>query len=275
MKRIDSHQHFWQVDRGDYAWLTPELTGLYKDHLPQSIQQYLTQESISQTILVQAADTVAETDFILALAEQHDFIAGVVGWIDMESSTAIEQLTRLNQNPYFKGVRPMIQDIVDVNWMLKSELAPVFDYLIANDLTFDALVKLEHIDALLQLLKRYPTLKVVINHGAKPDIASNQCHQWFEQIELVAKETSAYCKLSGLITEASINTSMAALTPYMEHLYSVFGSQRLMWGSDWPVINLAADYPSWIKCLENFLSKLPVEQQQSIWAENAQSFYRI
>lgn len=275
MKRIDSHQHFWQLSRGDYSWLSSELTELYQDFLPSELLPLLEQNQIDKTVLVQAADTVAETYFMLALAVKHDFIAGVVGWIDMESPTAIEQLNNLKQSPYFKGIRPMIQDITDINWMLKPELAPVFDYLITHELTFDALVKPTHLDALYELLQRYPTLKVVIDHGAKPDIATNSTPEWFEQLALIAKNTKAYCKLSGLVTEAGSDPSSTKLKPYVDHLLSHFGSERLMWGSDWPVINLATDYPSWVKQVESFLQNLPEKEQQRIWADTAQEFYSI
>jgi len=275
MKRIDSHQHFWQLSRNDYSWLTPELELLYKDYLPNDLLPKLKLAGIEKTVLVQAADTIEETQFMLSLANGHDFIAGVVGWVDMESNHAIEQLESLRTNPYFKGIRPMIQDIDDINWMLKPQLNPVFEYLVEHELTFDALVMPKHLDALYELLNRYPTLKVVIDHGAKPDIANELTPQWFEKMTLIASNTSALCKLSGLVTEAGDKPVLAKILPYMEHLLSVFGAKRLMWGSDWPVINLASDYSAWVNQVETFLAALSLEEQQAIWANNAEEFYQL
>lgn len=275
MVRIDSHQHFWQLSRGDYSWLTPELELLYRDFLPSDLSPLLQKGNITKTVLVQAAETTVETDFLLKLANETEFVAGVVGWVDMEGAEVIEQLTRLHENRYFKGIRPMIQDIENPQWMLKPELAPVFEYLTENNLTFDALVLPEHLDALYILLKRYPALNVVINHGAKPGIENNSSRQWFEKIALIASETSAFCKLSGLVTEAGINPNFEQLAPYMEHLLICFGAERLMWGSDWPVVNLSSDYPNWIKKVETFLEPLTAKEQQSIWCTTAQSFYDL
>lgn len=275
MYRIDSHQHFWQLSRGDYTWLTPELTLLYKDFLPSDLSPLLEKTNVMKTVLVQAAATTAETTFMLNLAKKTDFVSGVVGWVDMDSNSAISQLEIFNQSPFFKGIRPMIQDIDDDEWMLKAELAPVFEYLIANELTFDALVLPKHLDALYLLLKRYPALKVVIDHGAKPDIENNLSQQWFEKIALIASETSAHCKLSGLVTEAGIDPNFDQLVPYMEHLLVCFGAKRLLWGSDWPVVETSSTYQGWLSQVEEFLKPLPSSEQHCIWAGNAQRFYKL
>jgi L-fuconolactonase len=173
----------------------------------------------------------------------------------------------------------MIQEIEDVNWMLKPELAPVFELLIAKSLTFDALVLPQHLDALYILLKRYPALKVVIDHGGKPAIADytadNSSSLWFEQIAKIASETSAFCKLSGLVTEAGVDPNYDQLAPYMRHLLACFGANRLMWGSDWPVVNLSSNYSKWTKQVETFAEGLTATEQQSIWSTTAKNFYKI
>lgn len=275
MKRIDSHQHFWQLSRGDYSWLTPELALLYKDFLPNDLLPLLQKANATKTVLVQAAATTEETEFMLQIASETEFVAGVVGWVDMESPDVIEQLIRFNENKYFKGIRPMIQDIADINWMLKPEFSAVYEYLIENNLTFDALVTPNHLEALHSLLLRYPRLKVVIDHGAKPCIANNSSHHWFENIALIASETSACCKLSGLVTEAGPNPSYSTLHPYMEHLLVNFTASRLMWGSDWPVVNLSSNYSLWAKDVETFIEPLTTKEQQSIWSNTAEKFYGL
>ncbi|WOH38121.1 amidohydrolase family protein [Thalassotalea fonticola] len=275
MTRIDSHQHFWQLSRGDYTWLTPELETLYRDFLPTDLRPLLNQANVESSVLVQAAASTAETEFMLQLAEQTEYVAGVVGWIDMESDDALADLENLQQNPYFKGIRPMVQDIEEPLWMLKEELAPVFEALIDKDLSFDALVTPIHLDALYILLQRYPKLRVVIDHGAKPDIASNTSPYWYEKMALIAKDTSAFCKISGLVTEAGQNPSFEQVAPYMEHLLRCFGAERLMWGSDWPVLNLSSNYPDWTNHLERFLQPLKDDDKQAIWANSAKIFYRL
>ncbi|MDO6487563.1 amidohydrolase family protein [Colwellia sp. 6_MG-2023] len=275
MFRIDSHQHFWQLSRGDYDWLTPELALLYKDFLPSDLSPVLEECDVNNTILVQAAPTVEETEFMLKLADNTDFILGVVGWVDMESDKAISQLESFSQNPLFKGIRPMLQDIEDVNWMLKPELASVFEYLIDKGLTFDALVLPKHLDALYLLLKKYSDLKVVIDHGAKPPIEKGLSQEWFEKMSLIASETRAYCKLSGLVTEAGHNPHLDRIAPYIEYLLICFGPERLMWGSDWPVVNLSSSYQFWLNQAEELIAPLSKNEQQLILADNAKNFYQL
>lgn len=275
MQYIDSHQHFWQVARGDYGWLTPELEVLYRDFLPRDMQPLLAQSQIAKTVLVQAAPTVAETEYLLALAEQHPFIAAVVGWVDMQASDAVEQLQQLASNPYLKSIRPMIQDIEDPQWMLKAELAPVFEYLCQQQLAFDALVKPQHLPHLYSLLQRYPELRVVIDHAAKPDIAAHQFTDWARWMQKLAADSQAYCKISGLLTEAGPGAGYHELKIYVEHLLKHFGCERLMWGSDWPVLNLASDYPSWMQITQRFCSQLSESQQQALMAGTASRFYQL
>lgn len=275
MTRIDSHQHFWQLSRGDYTWLTPKLELLYRDFLPNDLAPILKSSQVTKTVLVQAAATTAETEFMLSIARQTDFVSGVVGWIDMESDNALAHLEHFSQSPYFKGIRPMIQDIEDVNWMLKAELAPVFELLIAKNLTFDALVLPEHLDALYTLIQRYPALKVVVDHGAKPGISNKSSPEWFEKIALIASQNSVFCKLSGLVTEAGQDPHFEQLAPYMEHLLVCFGAERLMWGSDWPVVETSTNYTSWLGHVETFLEPLTSKEQQCIWAGTAKQFYQL
>lgn len=273
--RIDCHQHFWRLNRGDYGWLTESLGPIYRDFEPQDLQPLLVANGIDKTVVIQAAATVAETEYLLELAEKTPFIAGVVGWLDMEATDAVETLTRLAANPYLKGIRPMIQDIVDPQWMLSSTLDPVFQYLIEHHLCFDALIKPQHLPHLLTLLTRYPQLKTVIDHGAKPDIANEDYHQWAHNIFVIATTTTAYCKLSGLITEAKADAGLNELRPYMQHLLDSFGVDRLMWGSDWPVLNLANDYTNWLTITKTLLSQLSESQQTHVMGNNAVYFYNL
>ncbi|MFS1526025.1 amidohydrolase family protein [Microbulbifer sp. 2304DJ12-6] len=273
--RIDSHQHFWLLSRGDYDWLGPSFEALYRDFLPDDIRGHLQASDIDQTILVQATDKLAETQYLLSLADENAFIAGVVGWVAMDTPAGQADLQKLSQQPRFLGVRPMLQDINDRNWMLKPELDPAFQILLRENLSFDALVKPEHLDNLHTLMLRYPSLSVVIDHGAKPDIAAGEFDPWAENISRIAKDTNAYCKLSGLLTEANHSASRAEIQPYMQHLLACFGPQRLMWGSDWPVLNLASDYAHWQSIVQTFIAPLPADDQAAIMGTSAQHFYRL
>lgn len=273
--RIDSHQHFWHLPRGDYTWLTEELGVLYRDYQPQELADYLLAAGIDKTVLVQAAATVAESEYLLSLADRHTFIAGVVGWIDMEAPDALAQMDHLAAHPRLLGIRPMIQDIADTRWMLRDELAPVYQALIARELRFDALVKPPHLNALLALLQRYPELPVVIDHGGKPDIANAAFAPWADRMQALAHGTQACCKLSGLLTEAGPGAGDEQLRPYVDHLLQCFGPQRLMWGSDWPVLNLAADYPRWLALTTSLLADLNAADRDAIMGGTAARFYGL
>jgi L-fuconolactonase len=271
--RFDSHQHFWRLRRGDYDWMSPELKPIYRDFLPDHLRPILSSHDVRKTVLVQAAATVAETEFLLELADRHEWIAGVVGWVDMESANAIETLERLRLHPKFKGIRPMIQDVPDPDWMLRPQLTPVFDWLERHGLTFDALVKPGHLKSLARLLRRHKGLRTVIDHGGKPDIRGGKFEDWAMDMESLASGSGAFCKLSGLLTEAAPGASYKELAPYIDHLLQCFTPARLMWGSDWPVLHLAADYSTWVSICEQALAKLAATKRNAIWHQNAAAFY--
>ena len=273
--RIDSHQHFWLLERGDYDWIDSSQEVLYRDYQPAELSSLLAAAGIDKTILVQAAATISESQYLLSLADRYDFIVGVVGWIDMDSNGASEQLAELARHPKLVGIRPLIQDIADPDWMLQGALHTVFEQLIERQLCFDALVMPVHLDNLITLLARYPKLKVVVDHGAKPDIANNAFEPWAQKMHAIASNSDAYCKLSGLLTEAATGAGAAELLPYMQHLLDCFGPQRLMWGSDWPVLNLANDYPGWLEISTAFLAPLDEQEKSAIFGGNAARFYQL
>ena len=161
--RIDAHQHFWEIGRGDYGWLTPDLKPLYKDFLPIELAPLLKANGIDGTVLVQAAPTVAETRYMLSLAKNNDFIKGVVGWVDFEADNVLDTINELAQQPKLVGIRPMIQDITDKNWMLKEQFSPVYQQLINDNIVFDALTLPKHLNNLKQLIERHPYLNIVID----------------------------------------------------------------------------------------------------------------
>lgn len=275
LPRIDAHQHFWKLERGDYGWLTEHLGPLYRDYLPDDFAAIRKAHGIAGTVLVQAAPTVAETEFMVSLADRHDFIKGVVGWTDLEAPDAMEKIGRLSRHPKIVGIRPMIQDIADTTWMLEPQLVPAMTELENHRLTFDALTQPRHLKHLLTLLERHPGLNVVIDHGSKPEIRTGGFTHWAQDISALAHNTAAWCKLSGLVTEAPENWTADDLKPYIDHLLTVFGPDRLIWGSDWPVCTLAAPYEKWVSTTEHLLADLSEEDARRVWFDNAVEAYGL
>ncbi|GGF06843.1 amidohydrolase family protein [Stappia taiwanensis] len=273
--KIDSHHHLWSLTRGDYGWMSPELGPIYRDFAPVDLAPHLRAAGIERTVVVQAADTVAETEYLLDLAEATDWIAGVVGWIDMEAPDAVATLTRLAARPLFKGIRPMIQDLADDDWILRPALDPAFDALIELGLSFDALVLPRHLPQLSARLERHPQLACVIDHAAKPALASGDLSQWRADMTRLARETRCSCKLSGLLTEAGDHPELATVQPAAEHVLREFGPDRVMFGSDWPVLNLAADYAGWAAMVDTLLAPLSPEDRARVWGGTARAFYRL
>jgi L-fuconolactonase len=271
---IDSHQHFWRVDRGDYGWLTPAVGPIYRDCLPEHLAPLLARNGVGATIAVQAAPTLDETKFILALAKQHPFIAGVVGWVDFESDDAADTIGQLASDPKLVGLRPMIQDISDPEWMLDTRLAPAFEAMLDHGLVFDALVLPKHLAALLELTARYPDLSMVLDHGAKPPIRAGDLQTWKQGIAALARESPIVCKLSGLVTEAG-SAKEQVLAPAVHHLLECFGPKRMMWGSDWPVCELACTYDQWRGASDNLLARLTVSEREQIYSATARTVYGI
>ncbi len=271
--KIDAHQHFWQLARGDYGWLTPDLGPLYSDFMPDDLVPHLSQHGVEGTILVQAAPTSAETEFLLEIADRTPFVLGVVGWTDFTSASAANDITALARHPKLVGLRPMIQDIADDNWMLRPDLSSAFEAMIKADLTFDALVLPQHLTQLRQLLARHPKLRCVIDHGAKPDISDKSFDNWATDIAVIAKECGAYCKLSGLLTEAGKDWTSSDLAPYVAHLLECFGVERLVWGSDWPVLTMAASYEDWVALTESLIGD--ERARDLIFRSNSIDLYKI
>lgn len=273
MRTIDSHQHFWTLARGDYDWLTPHFGPLYRDFGPEDLNTMLDAAGIEGTIVVQAAATVAETEFLLSTAELHEWVLGVVGWVDMEAVDAPQTLIRLAQHPKLVGIRPMIHDITDGHWMLRPTLRPSVQALIELGLTFDALVRPRHLDPLLRFLDRYPGLRCLIDHAAKPQIRDGLIGRWADKTAAIAESTRAYCKFSGLATEAAGHWAPRDLRPYSEILLEHFGPSRMMFGSDWPVVTMAADYGRWVSVARQLTDGLPEQDRAQIFGGTAQRFY--
>ncbi len=275
--RIDAHHHLWQPARGDYDWMPKDNAILNRAYAPADLAPMLAHRNINATILVQAAATIEETEYMLGLADATDWIVGVVGWVNFEDPGHLSHLTRLAAPPKFVGVRPMIQDIEDANWMLRDDVQWAYQALIDLDLTFDALGFPRHLDNFNTLLRRYPDLRTVIDHCMKPQIRDHSpetFQHWADGMNRLA-DTGAYCKLSGLVTEAAPGWTIDDLRPYAQHILKTYGPDRTLWGSDWPVCHLAASYADWCDTAQALTAHLAPKDQSKIFGQTAQTVYRL
>lgn len=273
--RIDAHQHFWNTARGDYGWMAslPPDAPILRTVLPPELEPHLKRFGIDRTVLVQAAPSVEETEYMLGLADATPFVGKVVGWVDFEKPEDRVHLERLAKHPKFSGVRPMIQDIADPDWMHRADVQWGYRALVDLDLTFDALGYPIHLDNFLRLFDRYPSMRTVVDHCMKPVIREGRFDDWAAGMEKIARQTPVFCKLSGLATEAAAGWTLATLRPYAEHVLSVFGPDRVMWGSDWPVLEMAGTYDGWRKAAEDIVGRGPASDR--VFGGTAAEFYRI
>ena len=274
--RVDAHHHVWRLARGDYGWLTPALAPIHRDFSLDDLRPLLRVADIGATVLVQAAPTDAETDFLLATANASaGLVRGVVGWVDCAGPDAVSRLAALAHDPLFKSVRPMLQDLPDPEWILRPEVRPALAALPGLRLRFDALVTPAQLPALLAMLDRHPDIAVVIDHGGKPAIGAGAWEPWAALMAALARHPLVHCKLSGLVTEAGPAWRVASLARYVEHLLGCFGASRLLWGSDWPVVNLAGDYGRWVAAPDALLAGLSGSEREAIRGGNARRFYGL
>lgn len=272
---IDAHVHFWRLARGDYDWLTPDMPDLYRDFGPEDVAPLHAAAGITGLVAVQAAETVAETRFLLDLAAKRPEILGVVGWVDFGSEKTPETIATLAGNRWLKGLRPMLQDLLDDDFILRPASLAAIDAMQAHGLSLDALVRPRHLRRILALRERYPNLPIVIDHAAKPDIAGRAWEPWASDLRVLAADGVTCCKLSGLVTEAASDWRVDDLKPCVDLLLEAFGPERLLWGSDWPVVNLAGGFERWREAAEALISGLPAEARAKVFGVNATRFYRL
>ena len=271
--RIDAHHHLWTLARGDYGWLTPELAPIYRDFQLSDLAPHLSTAGIAGTIVVQAAPTEAETMFLLDVAESADVVRGVVGWTDFDAADGVARIDALAARNLLVGLRPMVQDIDDDDWLLGPALAPQLATMARNRLVFDALVLPRHLPKLLQVIGKHPDLTFVLDHCGKPRLATGEIAMWQRDIVLLAEHPNIVCKLSGLVTEAAPDWQIADLRQAADHVLACFGPRRLLWGSDWPVVNLAGGYARWFAAAGALLADLSPDEKADIFGGNAARIY--
>ena len=269
---IDAHFHIWQLARADYGWLTPAVGSIYRDVTLDQWRHVSGPCGVIGGILVQAAPTEAETRFLLQQAHGAPDVLGVVGWADMLAAGAAARIQALAADPKLKGLRPMLQDIADPDWILQDRLRAALEAMAASDLTFDALVKPVHLPRIQALALRYPGLRIVIDHGAKPDIAHGQWQDWVQGLQALARLPQVFCKLSGLWTEAAAGADVDVLEAYASQVLACFGPQKTLWGSDWPVLELAGPYPAWQQAAMGLVAP---QERHAVFDQTARQAYRL
>lgn len=275
--RIDAHHHLWQIGRNDQSWPTPDLTEICRDFGTDDLRAVASACGISGTVLVQSQPSETDTLWMLALARAEPLILGVVGWTDFLSPKAPERITWLTNQPKLKGLRPMLQGLDD-DWILQDAAQPALKLMAERGLTFDALVYTRHLPAITKIAQAYPDLAIIIDHGAKPPIAAadpGQTQAWRDAIARAGQQPNIACKLSGLLTEAGPDQSSDALTPYADHLLAVFGPERLMWGSDWPVVLLKDSYNAWLDWSLTWLGDKNSAVRRAVMGANAARLYDL
>lgn len=273
---VDAHQHFWNPGRFHYFWMTPDVQGLIRAFLPEHLRPLLSQAGVDCSIVVQAIPSLAEAHWLLDLASANDFIAGVVAWADLTSPNLAKDLDELQVHPKFKGIRHQIESEPDDAWMVREDVLRGLAELERRAIPFDLLVKPRHLKCVSVVRERCPRLKLVVDHIAKPCIAEGKFEAWARDLERVGRLPHVWCKLSGMITEADWAAwTPEDLKPYVEHVVSQFGYDRLMFGSDWPVCTLAGTYRQVVEALRQILDPLPEAEARRLWGATAAEVYQL
>jgi L-fuconolactonase len=274
--RIDAHQHFWEYDPEDYPWITEELGVLRRSFLPPHLMPELVKSDLDGSIAVQARQTLEESRWLLRLSEQNPGILGVVGWVDLCSDQVEEQLQEFAKHPQFVGVRHVLQDEPDDNFMLRSDFQHGISKLKEFGLTYDILVFPKQLSAAIELVRKFPDQPFVIDHIAKPQIRDKTIAPWDDHMRQLASFSNVCCKVSGMVTEADWKEWQAKdMKPYLDVVFDAFGPDRLMFGTDWPVCQLAGEYQSVFDVVHSYMSSLSDAERAAVMGGTAAKFYGV
>ena len=271
---VDAHQHFWNPARGDYGWLKPD-NPIHRVFTPADLRPLMTEAGVDTTVLVQAAPTLEETDYMLGIARVTPWVLGVVGWIDLLASDVASQVRRRAADPLFLGVRPMLQDLPDPDWILRPALAPALETVAGEGLVFDALILSHQIGAITELARRHPRLAIMLDHGAKPRLGdADAMLAWARDMEKLAAMSNVTCKISGLLTELTPAGTRDDVARAIGVLLDLFGADRLVWGSDWPVLTLAGSYQDWFAMAHEAIAAKQESAVPAVMGGNALRLYQ-
>jgi len=273
---IDAHQHFWQYQPVKHAWIDDSMAVLKRDFLPVDLASIYQHNGIDGCVAVQADQSLEENDFLLNLANQHSFIKGIVGWEDFRAANIAERLESYKEIPLMKGFRHVVQAEADTNFLLRNSFMEGLGHLAKHGFTYDILVFPHQLGSVLELVRKMPNQKFVIDHLAKPYIKDGFFDGWATMMAAIAKYENVYCKMSGMITEANLTSwTPSDFEPYMQVILENFGAKRILFGSDWPVCLLAGNYAAVKDLVANFINTLSDSEQQAIWGGNAIQFYGL
>jgi L-fuconolactonase len=272
---VDSHHHFWEIDRFDYSWM-PEDSPLAVDYGPSDLEPLIKKAGVDYTVIVQAVSSPDEARWLLELADRHEFIAGVVGWVDLTDLRVGDTLEELQQSSLFKGVRHIWESEDDPGWIVNSGAIEGLKELVRRDLTFDFLAKPPNLPFIPKVMDQVPDLRAVVDHIAKPVIAEHLVEPWLSDMRKIASINGMHCKISGMVTEANHeNWTVDDLRPYVHHILGIYGTDRLMFGTDWPVCTLAAEYGSVADATREILVGLNPAAKDDVFGGVATRFYRL
>jgi len=274
--KIDTHQFFWHYNPEEFAWMPPGYEPIQRDYLPDDLLPLLKSEGIDGTVAVQSRQTLEETRWLLELADQHAFIKGVVGWVDMCSDDVRGQLEHFCRHPRLCGMRHRLEDESDDSFALREDFLRGIETLADFDLPFDFLVRSRHVPVLCELASRFPEQRLVLDHIGKPSIRTGQVSPWDKDIRHLASHPNVYCKISGMVGEANWgNWKPADFRPYLDIVFEAFGTKRLMIGSDWPECTLAGTYGQVLQLVSGYIEQLSRTEQADIWGNNAVIVYKL
>ena len=274
--RIDSHQHFWRYDPGRDGWITEEMAVLKRDFLPKELIQRMREAGVDRTIAVQADQSETETHFLIDLAEENSAIAGVVGWVNLLDKNIDERLECFSRHTKLRGFRHIVQAEHDDRFMMREDFLRGVAALARHNFTYDILIYARQLPAAVEFVQRFPAQKFVLDHLAKPSIKAGEIDAWANNIRALARNRNVYCKLSGFVTEANwTNWNAETLRPYLDVAFEAFGTDRLMFGSDWPVCLLAASYSQVKEVIENYTRDFSPSEKENIFGLNAARFYGL
>tara|TARA_B100000700_G_scaffold326408_1_gene437873 strand:+ start:1360 stop:2205 length:846 start_codon:yes stop_codon:yes gene_type:complete len=272
---VDSHHHFWEIDKFNYSWM-PEGSPLSVDYSPEDLAPLITEAGIDYTVVVQAVSSPDEAYWLLDLAERNDFIAGIIGWVDLTDPKVGYILDKLQESQYFKGVRHIWENEPDAAWIVNSGAVNGLQELVRRNLTFDFLAKPPNLPFIPEIMDKVPDLRAVVDHIAKPKIADHLVEPWLSDLRKVASINGIHCKISGMITEADHhNWTANDLRPYVHHVLGLFGTDRIMFGTDWPVCTLAGDYVTVVDTTKSILESLTLEATNDVFGGTANRFYNL
>lgn len=274
--RLDAHQHFWQYNPAEHVWMTARMAALKRNFLPAHLEPLLTASGFDGTIAVQARQNLEETRWLLELAERNQFIKGVVGWVDLRSPALRVQLQQFSAHPKLAGVRHVVHDEPDEEFLLRPEFRRGIAQLREFDLTYDLLLYPKHLKIACQFVAEFPQQTFVLDHIAKPEIAQARTAPWETHLRELAQFPNVFCKLSGMVTEARWGQGRAQdFHPYLDTVVDAFGLQRLMIGSDWPVCTLSAAYPATMGIVIDYLQQFSAADRAAVLGDNCARIYRI